>query len=104
MRLSVVKEHLFTVIALLGYDLRELIDSNRNLIRHFILSSYLKSVAIYRGRKCLSSRILLPAFLWGVLCALVAAGVLSFEDAVAGCQNVANSWKRRLLLEWENGG
>ncbi len=49
-----------------------------------------------------SSDIVATAYLWRYS-ALVAAGALSFEDAVALLANEVKLWKRQLLLEVENG-
>lgn len=83
----VVKETFDTASRILGYDLRELIDSNEeklNQTRYTQPAILTTSVAIYR---LLVENGITPDIVAGLslgeYSALVAAGVLSFEDAVA---------------------
>ena len=83
----VVKETFDTASRILGYDLRELIDSNEeklNQTRYTQPAILTTSVAIYR---LLAENGITPDIVAGLslgeYSALVAAGALSFEDAVA---------------------
>ena len=83
----VVKETFDTASRILGYDLRELIDSNEeklNQTRYTQPAILTTSVAIYR---LLVENGITPDIVAGLslgeYSALVAAGALSFEDAVA---------------------
>ena len=83
----VVKETFDTASRILGYDLRELIDSNEEKLNqtHYTQPAILTtSVAIYR---LLAENGITPDIVAGLslgeYSALVAAGALSFEDAVA---------------------
>ena len=83
----VVKETFDTASRILGYDLRELIDSNEeklNQTRYTQPAILTTSVAIYR---LLAENGIAPDIVAGLslgeYSALVAAGALSFEDAVA---------------------
>ena len=69
----VVKETFDTASRILGYDLRELIDSNEeklNQTRYTQPAILTTSVAIYRllVEKWVSLLILLPVSLWGIFC------------------------------------
>ena len=83
----IVKETFDTASRILGYDLRELIDSNEeklNQTRYTQPAILTTSVAIYR---LLAENGIAPDIVAGLslgeYSALVAAGALSFEDAVA---------------------
>ncbi len=104
----VVKETFDTASRILGYDLRELIDSNEeklNQTRYTQPAILTTSVAIYR---LLAENGITPDIVAGLslgeYSALVAAGALSFEDAVAlvakrgeFMEDGSSRWK------WENG-
>ena len=100
----VVKETFDTASRILGYDLRELIDSNEeklNQTRYTQPAILTTSVAIYR---LLAENGITPDIVAGLslgeYSALVAAGALSFEDAVALVAKESNAhqnFKNKIL-------
>lgn len=99
----IVKETYDQASRVLGYDLRDLIDQDEeklNQTRYTQPAILTTSVAIYR---LLVEKGLQPDMVAGLslgeYSALVAAGSLDFEDAVASLPNGGSLWKQPLLLE-----